>query len=78
MDDKITTTKELRKAIRKATSIYVAIMMGNASYEVKITKSEATALAREIDFSWKNSLIDLDVTGYGFMTYNGVLHLGGL
>jgi hypothetical protein len=72
------TTRQVRKALYTAKNVYIATMMGNLGWSVKISKEQAVYLLREVDKKYGGNAKGLDSSGLGFIDEEGDLHLGGL
>lgn len=78
-DHTITTLKALRAAIKRARSVDVVVMLGNASPCVAITKREALALVASLAAQWGEHASSIDAHGYAVTLDNGErVSIGGL
>lgn len=71
----IKNVPQLRRAIRESRDVYVAVMCGNMTYSVRVSKIEARAFADQAA-QWQD-LEDLDVAALGFVD-GATVYLGGL
>jgi hypothetical protein len=78
-DHTITTLTALRRAIKRARTVDVVVMLGNASPCVTISKREALALCDQLAAQWGEDAESIDSTGWAVTLDNGErVSIGGL